>query len=125
MLCHFFSEPSILFDGCDYNNITYDKGVKFEDGCDALCVCEGQGHVSCVPRCNVLSSGGPACREVTDPDDACCKIMICSFPGNSESEHVDGNVLHLMIIKWSLYLRSTIWFEEKKCLHKFISHENN
>ncbi|XP_054711339.1 uncharacterized protein LOC129220928 [Uloborus diversus] len=75
-------DQPVLFDGCEYNNVKYDRGVQFEDGCEARCYCEGQGNLTCVPRCNVLSTGGPACREIPDPDDHCCKIMVCSFPGN-------------------------------------------
>ncbi|GFW97730.1 putative epidermal cell surface receptor [Trichonephila clavipes] len=84
------SDVPVPFDGCEYNNVTYDKGVTFEDGCEARCTCEGRGHVSCVPRCTVLSAGGPTCTEVQDPDDHCCKIMVCSFPGSTEKEQVEG-----------------------------------
>ncbi|XP_042895339.1 uncharacterized protein [Parasteatoda tepidariorum] len=86
----------MLFDGCEYNNITYDRGVKFEDGCEAYCTCEGRGHVSCVPRCTVLSAGGPTCKEVQDPDDPCCKIMLCSFPGSTEKEQVESLPLKIL-----------------------------
>ncbi|GIY23327.1 hypothetical protein CEXT_243931 [Caerostris extrusa] len=79
----------IAFDGCEFNNVTYDRGAAFEDGCEARCTCEGRGHVSCVPRCTVLSAGGPTCKEVQDPDDHCCKIMVCSFPGSTEKEQVE------------------------------------
>ncbi|CAL1285069.1 unnamed protein product [Larinioides sclopetarius] len=90
------ADAPMPFDGCEFNNVTYDRGVAFEDGCEARCTCEGRGHVSCVPRCTILSAGGPSCKEVQDPDDHCCKIMVCSFPGSTEKEEVDGLPVKIM-----------------------------
>lgn len=44
-----FSEPKI--DGtCVYKKETYQRGVTFNDACEAVCSCEEGGFVTCKPR---------------------------------------------------------------------------
>lgn len=46
-----FSEPKI--DGtCVYKKETYQRGVTFNDACEAVCSCEEGGFVTCKPRYN-------------------------------------------------------------------------
>lgn len=90
------SDAPVGFDGCEYNNKTYDRGVRFEDGCVARCICDGTGHISCSPRCAVMASGGPGCQEVPDPDDSCCKIMLCNFPGQPEVHKIEDLSLKVL-----------------------------
>ncbi|XP_050037028.1 uncharacterized protein [Dermacentor andersoni] len=74
------------FDGCEFRGKVYQGGETFFDGCEARCTCSGKGHLACLPRCNVISaSGGDTCKEVADPNDACCRVLVCSPPGDTQA----------------------------------------
>ncbi|XP_077521427.1 uncharacterized protein LOC144132706 isoform X2 [Amblyomma americanum] len=74
------------FDGCEFRGKVYQGGETFFDGCEARCTCSGKGHLSCVPRCNIISaSGGDTCKEVADPNDACCRVLVCNPPGDTQA----------------------------------------
>lgn len=36
--------------GCVYKNESYQEDELFNDACEAVCLCEKAGHVSCKPR---------------------------------------------------------------------------
>ncbi|XP_022245471.1 putative epidermal cell surface receptor isoform X2 [Limulus polyphemus] len=67
-----------LLDGCQFKNHTYAIGEKFYDGCEASCLCEGVGKISCLPRCSLQDTSGHTCKEVPDPNDPCCYIVECT-----------------------------------------------
>ncbi|XP_070385853.1 putative epidermal cell surface receptor isoform X2 [Dermacentor albipictus] len=74
------------FDGCEFRGKVYQGGETFFDGCEARCTCSGKGHLACLPRCNVISAaGGDTCKEVADPNDACCRVLVCSPPGDTQA----------------------------------------
>ncbi|XP_077537764.1 uncharacterized protein LOC144149908 isoform X3 [Haemaphysalis longicornis] len=74
------------FDGCEFRGKVYQGGETFFDGCEARCTCSGKGHLSCVPRCNSISaSGGDTCKEVADSNDACCRVLVCHPPGDTQA----------------------------------------
>ncbi|KAG8179882.1 hypothetical protein JTE90_017414 [Oedothorax gibbosus] len=73
-----------LSDGCVFGNASFARGVRFEAGCEARCVCEGRGRVTCAPRCRRPEEEEPApgCRLRPDPEDPdCCTLAVCAFPG--------------------------------------------
>ncbi|XP_022248827.1 LOW QUALITY PROTEIN: putative epidermal cell surface receptor [Limulus polyphemus] len=72
-------------DGCKFKNETYKTGEMFMDGCEASCTCEGGGRIMCVPRCSLVVTSGPNCRELPDPSDPCCRIMVCEPEGPSQN----------------------------------------
>ncbi|XP_067133098.1 putative epidermal cell surface receptor isoform X1 [Centruroides vittatus] len=80
-----YGEVHKRFSGCEYKNQTYKFGEEYFDGCQSKCICEGTGHISCEPRCPLLSSAGDTCQELPDPADSCCTIMVCKLPGETEA----------------------------------------
>ncbi|XP_076313883.1 uncharacterized protein LOC143226591 isoform X3 [Tachypleus tridentatus] len=72
-------------DGCKFKNETYKTGERFMDGCEGSCTCEGGGRIVCVPRCSLVVTSGPNCRELPDPSDSCCRIMVCDPEGPSQN----------------------------------------
>lgn len=75
------------FSGCEHNNKSYGLGESFEDGCEARCMCDGRGLISCVPRCPPLTESGARCREVPDPSDLCCRVVLCDVLGDRDTVH--------------------------------------
>ncbi|KAM7288686.1 uncharacterized protein ISCGN_028880 [Ixodes scapularis] len=73
-------------DGCEFRGKLYQGGETFFDGCESRCSCSGKGHISCMPRCSLISaSAGETCKEVADPNDSCCRVLICSPPGDTQA----------------------------------------
>ncbi|XP_064484576.1 putative epidermal cell surface receptor isoform X2 [Ornithodoros turicata] len=71
-------------DGCEFGGKVYGAGEQFFDGCESKCTCSGKGHLSCVPRCSLMNAApGDTCKEVADPNDSCCKLLVCSPPGDT------------------------------------------
>lgn len=74
--------------GCRYENITYQPGESFVNGCESRCICKEGYHLQCAPRCPVFHGyNQKLCSLIPDPDDPeCCKIAVC------DTEKVSPNV---------------------------------
>ena len=85
-----FPKPIV---GCTHNNFTYNPGDKFDDGCEAKCICQSHGHIECVPRCAPDPGYDELfCKLLTDPDDPeCCKISVC----DKKDQEVDKSGIHI------------------------------
>ncbi|KAF4527213.1 hypothetical protein B566_EDAN006139 [Ephemera danica] len=65
---------------CHYKNATYQRGIKFDDGCEKQCTCTEGGDVFCQPRCPPPPSNNARddkCVTVRDPKDHCCTVVLC------------------------------------------------
>lgn len=74
----FFSLPETEpLELCLHENKTYNRGDIFHKGCSEICTCEAAGHISCKPRCTPIEKTSDRCVEVSDPQDSCCKKLLC------------------------------------------------
>ncbi|XP_050296438.1 putative epidermal cell surface receptor isoform X3 [Anthonomus grandis grandis] len=71
---------------CSYGNKTYNRGDTFHKGCDEVCICEIAGKVSCKPRCPQIKKT-PECFEISDPNDECCKKVLCDVTLDDHQDH--------------------------------------
>ncbi|KAJ8960312.1 hypothetical protein NQ318_004038 [Aromia moschata] len=62
---------------CSYENATYNRGDKFNKECAEVCTCEAAGKITCKARCLPISKTSDRCVEVPDPNDPCCKKVLC------------------------------------------------
>ncbi|XP_074036890.1 stranded at second isoform X1 [Leptinotarsa decemlineata] len=62
---------------CSYENQTYNRGDIFNKGCAEVCSCEIAGKVYCKSRCPPSNKTNDRCVEVPDPNDSCCKKILC------------------------------------------------
>ncbi|KAL1501149.1 hypothetical protein ABEB36_006533 [Hypothenemus hampei] len=62
---------------CSYGNTTYNRGDTFNKDCLEVCVCEIAGKISCKPRCPLPKKTSESCVEIPDPNDQCCKKILC------------------------------------------------
>ncbi|CAH1116582.1 unnamed protein product [Phaedon cochleariae] len=75
---------------CSYNNQTYNRGDIFNNGCTEVCTCEIAGNISCKPRCLPTKKTSDRCVEVPDPNDQCCKKVLCDVTlDDNDSEKDD------------------------------------
>ncbi|KAK4885060.1 hypothetical protein RN001_001331 [Aquatica leii] len=74
---------------CMYKNKMYNKDVKIEDGCSSICICEPSGSVTCKPRCKSVDKPLDKCVEVPDPQDSCCKKLLCDVTLNDHDAERD------------------------------------
>ncbi|XP_045483155.1 putative epidermal cell surface receptor isoform X4 [Harmonia axyridis] len=80
------TEPSIV---CHDGNKTYTKGDTFHRGCEETCTCENGGNVVCKPRCQPRNTDNNIkCVEVQDPEDSCCKKLLCDVTLNENESEV-------------------------------------
>lgn len=79
-----------VFEGCIYKNKTHKTGDVFYDGCSSRCECGGYGAISCVSRCPLVHEPGPQCSLQPDPEDSCCKILVCNVPDDAKLHKVKG-----------------------------------
>lgn len=72
---------------CKYNNRTYDVNTRIEEGCEKVCVCQGNGEMLCTPRCppSNRTENSERCVKVKDQNDACCEIEYCDV--TSDDDH--------------------------------------
>ncbi|XP_065222184.1 putative epidermal cell surface receptor isoform X2 [Planococcus citri] len=63
-------------ESCYHKNETYKRGSTFNDTCD-VCICEAGGRVNCKSRCPRLQNATGNCLAVQDPEDPCCKRILC------------------------------------------------
>ncbi|KAF5293261.1 hypothetical protein FQR65_LT11001 [Abscondita terminalis] len=97
------------FETCFYKNKMYKKDEKIEDGCSSICVCESSGNVACKPRCKPVDKPSDKCVEVPDPQDSCCKKVLCDVTLNdhdSDREQEESQKIKLISVK---ALNSTTW----------------
>ncbi|XP_044744225.1 putative epidermal cell surface receptor [Coccinella septempunctata] len=73
---------------CHEGNKTYNRGEIFHKGCDETCSCDVGGKITCKPRCLPRNTeNNVKCVEVQDPEDSCCKKLLCDVTLNeNESE---------------------------------------
>lgn len=77
LMKYFVAEAEPL-EGCVHKNQTFQKGVMFNDGCEALCSCGDSGKVTCKSRCpQVANNSSDQCVSVPDPNDPCCTVVFC------------------------------------------------
>ncbi|XP_068895626.1 putative epidermal cell surface receptor isoform X3 [Tenebrio molitor] len=62
---------------CTFDNHTYHRGETFNKGCTEVCTCEIAGKTSCKARCPPVNKTSEKCVEVQDPNDSCCKKILC------------------------------------------------
>ncbi|CAH1365374.1 unnamed protein product [Tenebrio molitor] len=62
---------------CTFDNHTYHRGETFNKGCAEVCTCEIAGKTSCKARCPPVNKTSEKCVEVQDPNDSCCKKILC------------------------------------------------
>ncbi|KAJ8985950.1 hypothetical protein NQ317_010708 [Molorchus minor] len=76
LVCHGDTETEPL-EMCTFENKTYNRGDKFNKECTEVCTCEAAGRVTCKPRCPHITKTSERCVEVPDPEDPCCKKVLC------------------------------------------------
>uniref|UniRef100_A0A6P7FGH2 Epidermal cell surface receptor isoform X1 n=1 Tax=Diabrotica virgifera virgifera TaxID=50390 RepID=A0A6P7FGH2_DIAVI len=79
---------------CEQGGLTYENGVKIENGCDSICTCT-DGSMKCTDRCKTpfFRKG----KKIDDPhcfaksvEDECCSILVCSDDAdNLEEEPIE------------------------------------
>ncbi|XP_076667213.1 stranded at second isoform X2 [Andrena cerasifolii] len=67
---------------CVFANKTIMRGLRVEDGCSRVCVCEAGGILKCQPRCppnetTTATNQHDRCVVLADPRDSCCTITLC------------------------------------------------
>ncbi|XP_070202959.1 uncharacterized protein [Littorina saxatilis] len=70
--------------GCYFKNQVYQKGQKWDDGCDYTCECvdDMTGVYRCTDKCPPNSNPLPdpvRCKMVQDPQNPCCPVPYCDF----------------------------------------------
>ncbi|GAB6031256.1 hypothetical protein CHUAL_009060 [Chamberlinius hualienensis] len=87
--------------GCVFGNDTYAAGETFYRGCDEKCNCalfDNKFEILCQPRCSRLEERpfnfDETCHIEVDPNDECCKKLICkSFFGNDSDQETKNKTL--------------------------------
>ncbi|KAF5273135.1 hypothetical protein FQA39_LY07625 [Lamprigera yunnana] len=74
---------------CSYKNKNYKTNERIEDGCESICFCESSGNITCEPRCKTTNKLSDKCVEVPDPDDSCCKKVLCDVTLNDHDSERD------------------------------------
>ncbi|RUS87053.1 hypothetical protein EGW08_005206, partial [Elysia chlorotica] len=71
--------PGVNRNACVYNGVMYFQGSHWNDGCDFTCFCEDStlNKYRCDQRCPRYDSVPAGCTLQTDPQDACCQVVIC------------------------------------------------
>ncbi|XP_046570033.1 uncharacterized protein LOC124278355 [Haliotis rubra] len=67
--------------GCMYKGQVYNKGQKWEDGCDSDCECldDATGQYKCTKKCPAVPQLPNRCVLLQDPTNPCCKRPFCDF----------------------------------------------
>ncbi|XP_060536769.1 putative epidermal cell surface receptor isoform X1 [Cylas formicarius] len=83
---------------CTYKNNTYNRGDVFNKDCLEVCTCLRGGKAHCKPRCPQTKKTSDRCVEVPDPNDSCCKQVLCDVTlDDQEHEKEDFKVKHKVI----------------------------
>jgi hypothetical protein len=87
---------------CHYKNATYQRGIKFDDGCEKRCTCGESGEVFCNPRCPPPPNNNASddkCVTVRDPQDNCCILVLCDVTlADQDINKSNGKSLTLILI---------------------------
>ncbi|CAH1125802.1 unnamed protein product [Ceutorhynchus assimilis] len=72
---------------CNYDNKTYNRGDTFNKDCSEVCICEAAGKFSCKARCPHSAKTSDSCVEIPDPNDGCCKKVLCDVTLDDHQDH--------------------------------------
>uniref|UniRef100_A0AAR5Q6V1 Epidermal cell surface receptor n=3 Tax=Dendroctonus ponderosae TaxID=77166 RepID=A0AAR5Q6V1_DENPD len=72
---------------CSFGNKTFNRGDTFNKECLEVCICEIAGEISCKPRCAPVKKTSESCVEIPDPNDSCCKKVLCDVTLDDHQEH--------------------------------------
>ncbi|KAK9878490.1 hypothetical protein WA026_022385 [Henosepilachna vigintioctopunctata] len=88
---------------CHYNNKTYNRGDVFHKGCEESCICNAGGAVNCKPRCLPRNTNeNVKCVEIPDPDDSCCKKLLCDVTLNDNESESGVKILNAKYLNSSM-----------------------
>ncbi|KAK3581064.1 hypothetical protein CHS0354_033850 [Potamilus streckersoni] len=67
---------------CEYKGVQYNKGQRWDDGCDYVCECidDTRGQYRCTEKCPRYVNLPPNCRLSKDPANPCCHMPECDWP---------------------------------------------
>ncbi|KAG5875174.1 hypothetical protein JTB14_007836 [Gonioctena quinquepunctata] len=83
---------------CSYNNKTYNRGDQFNKECSEVCTCGIAGTISCKARCPSTTKLNDSCVEVPDPNDTCCKKILCDVTlDDNDPDKYDENQKHKIL----------------------------
>ncbi|EFA07109.1 putative epidermal cell surface receptor isoform X1 [Tribolium castaneum] len=93
---------------CTFKNHTYTRGESFNKGCDEVCTCEIAGKTSCKPRCPPVNKTNDKCVEVQDPNDSCCKKLLCDVTLDDHEADKDYSMQMHKLIEAKYLNESTV-----------------
>lgn len=77
-------EPASLAPVCIAQNKSYAPGQEWFDGCEYKCSCSPKLEILCESRCKIITENVDSrCELKPDPDDSCCKTMVCPSVSNN------------------------------------------
>ncbi|XP_044265638.1 putative epidermal cell surface receptor isoform X3 [Tribolium madens] len=95
---------------CTFKNHTYNRGESFNKDCDEVCTCEIAGKTSCKPRCPPVNKTNDKCVQVQDPNDSCCKKLLCDVTLD-DHESDNSMQIHHKLIEAKYLNESTVELE--------------
>ncbi|XP_022914000.2 putative epidermal cell surface receptor isoform X2 [Onthophagus taurus] len=77
---------------CSYNNKTYNRGETVRNDCEKVCHCAMGGKITCKDSCESPKKISKKCFLVPDPDNTCCKKVLCDV------NHTKGKIISAKFI---------------------------